>query len=1347
VAQRSTLCGDSTPVEGVEVIGPQLDLRVRAPVTRVRAITRLVALLVSALVVTLAVGPVGGVAAATDVGYLDGSYSGSAPTGREPQSKLWFNDGTWWASMYSGTSHAVDIHRLNWATQAWSDTGVRIDERATSSADTLWDGSKLYMVTGVSDQSLSCTPSTSGDNTIRILRFSYDSVTKTYSLDAGFPVTIATVRVQSVSISKDTTGVLWVTWAYPSGSSTASVFVTHSTANTATYAAPYVIPLSGATTMKCGDYSAIVAYSGKIGVMWSNQNDSTMYFGVHVDGDSDSSWTANNVVSSPGWGDNHVNVKSLVADSAGQVYAAMKTSLNNDQCPPSSQNTNQPLIVLAYMDGTGSWQRRTFSTAADCETRPLVQIDPEHRKVYVFATYPPPGASYGSGGSVYYKSASLDNPNFDTGPGTPFIQLATAPKINNVSGTKQQLSSATGLVVLAADDSVHRYVHNVISLGADTTAPTVSSVSPANGAANVAVTTSLRATFSEPMDASTITPSTFTLSDTTASASVPASVTYDSSTSTATLTPNAALASSQAFTATVTGGGSGVGDLAGNRMATDYTWTFTTAGPDTTPPTVSLTAPADGATVSGSAVTVSATASDNVAVDHVDFLVNGNVVATDSVAPYSASWDSTTVANGSATIVASAVDTATNAASTSIGVTVANTPPFSDDFESGNLASWSVVKTGGDGTATVQTAVVKTGTYAAKLTETGGSNSLSYIRKTFSSAQSDLTISGDFRVSSTGKDVPLTRLFDSGGARRFNLYRLNSNGGISFTDGAGTVSTGATMALNTWVHIDMHVVAGSGTAMVQIVLNGTQVYSSTSRSLIATRTLQLGNETKKQTMTLYVDNISVGGPIVVAAPDTTITAGPSGTVNTDSATFSFTSTISGSSFACTLDNGATTPCASPATYSGLADGSHTFSVAATANGITDATPATRTWTSDLTPPTVTSTSPSDGATGVATTASVTATFSEPMSPSTITSSTFTLTNTALDTTVPGTVSYNSTNRTATFTPSASLAAATQFTARVAGGAGGVTDLAGNPVASDDTWSFTTGAAADTTPPTVTLTAPANGATVSGNAVALSATASDDVAVDHVDFLVGSTVVGTDSTSPYGMTWDSTTVSNGTVTISARAVDTSTNQASDSHSVTVSNGGGGALFSDDFESGGLNNWTLVRTGVDGSVTVQGSVVKSGSWAARLSESSTSGSFAYARETLAADQTELTVTGDFQVFAEGTSSQNVPILRLFNSSGTRLVSLFRQSASGNKIYVGYGGTNYSTTGLLPLNTWGTFQLHVIAGTSTATVEVRLNGTLVYSSTSATLAAVRTIQIGNETAAQPLGLYVDNIVVAGP
>ncbi|HVL90848.1 MAG TPA: hypothetical protein VM841_11515 [Actinomycetota bacterium] len=80
-----------------------------------------------------------------------------------------------------------------------------------------------------------------------------------------------------------------------------------------------------------------------------------------------------------------------------------------------------------------------------------------------------------------------------------------------------------------------------------------------------------------------------------------------------------------------------------------------------------------------------------------------------------------------------------------------------------------------------------------------------------------------------------------------------------------------------------------------------------------------------------------------SAPDTTITGGPSGSGNAASATFTFTSTIAGSTFTCSLDGAPGQSCTSPKSYSGLADGSHTFTVYATANGVSDPTPASRTW--------------------------------------------------------------------------------------------------------------------------------------------------------------------------------------------------------------------------------------------------------------------------------------------------------------------------------------------------------------------------------------------------------------------
>jgi hypothetical protein len=91
--------------------------------------------------------------------------------------------------------------------------------------------------------------------------------------------------------------------------------------------------------------------------------------------------------------------------------------------------------------------------------------------------------------------------------------------------------------------------------------------------------------------------------------------------------------------------------------------------------------------------------------------------------------------------------------------------------------------------------------------------------------------------------------------------------------------------------------------------------------------------------------------------------------------------------------------------------------------------------------------------------------------------------------------------------------------------------------------------ADTTPPTVSLTAPLAGATVSGT-VSVTASASDDVAVAGVQFQLDGVNLGSlDSAAPYSVSWDTTFASNGSHTLRAIATDTSNNSATSS-SVTV-----------------------------------------------------------------------------------------------------------------------------------------------------------------------------------------------------
>jgi poly(3-hydroxybutyrate) depolymerase len=95
---------------------------------------------------------------------------------------------------------------------------------------------------------------------------------------------------------------------------------------------------------------------------------------------------------------------------------------------------------------------------------------------------------------------------------------------------------------------------------------------------------------------------------------------------------------------------------------------------------------------------------------------------------------------------------------------------------------------------------------------------------------------------------------------------------------------------------------------------------------------------------------------------------------------------------------------------------------------------------------------------------------------------------------------------------------------------------------------------DTTPPSVSISAPTDGATVSGASVTISASASDDTGVVGVQFKVdGSNQGSEDTTAPYGITWDTTGLSNATHTITAVARDGfSHSTTSSTVTVTVSN---------------------------------------------------------------------------------------------------------------------------------------------------------------------------------------------------
>ena len=111
---------------------------------------------------------------------------------------------------------------------------------------------------------------------------------------------------------------------------------------------------------------------------------------------------------------------------------------------------------------------------------------------------------------------------------------------------------------------------------------------------------------------------------------------------------------------------------------------------------------------------------------------------------------------------------------------------------------------------------------------------------------------------------------------------------------------------------------------------------------------------------------------------------------------------------------------------------------------------------DTIAPTVTVVNPLDGSTGICLTKVVSATFSEAMDPATVNAASFFVTDGGA--VVPGTVTYDAARQTARFVPSnaTGLAASRTFIATIVAGAAGVKDLAGNPLAVNRVWSFTTG---------------------------------------------------------------------------------------------------------------------------------------------------------------------------------------------------------------------------------------------------------------------------------------------------
>jgi len=657
----------------------------------------------------------------------------------------------------------------------------------------------------------------------------------------------------------------------------------------------------------------------------------------------------------------------------------------------------------------------------------------------------------------------------------------------------------------------------------DDVPPTVTSTVPSNGSSNVALGRSLSATFSEVMNADTLNPLTFTLDDGTTS--VAGSVSYAGTT--ATFNPFVDLDANTVYFATIT---TGAEDLAGNSLASDFEWSFTTGDTaDILPPTVTSTVPSIGSIGVPLGQSLSATFSEAMnpatinnqtfILDDGENMVAGTVDYTGVTAVFNPVANLAPNTVYFATITTEAQDLAGN------GLLADYEWVFTTGAEVDLLRPTVTGTNPSNGQSNVPLGRLLSATFSKNMNPSTINNLSFQLRTGDESVLGTVSYSGVTATFHPIGDLLPNTVYDAvilNTVRDLAGNRMLADFAWSFTTGDAAdilppvvVSTVPSIG-SIDVPVGHSLAATFSEAMNPATINnltftlddgvnavvGTVNY--TSRTALFNPNDDLApNTVYFATITTEAEDLAGNGMLAnyewvfttgteadLVRPTVTGTNPANGQTNVPldrilSATFSETMdpfTINNLSFQLRTGNESVLGTVS---YSGVTATFHpvggllpnTVYDATILNTVRDLAGnrmlADFAWSfttgnaADILPPTVTSTVPSIGSVGVPVGQSLAATFSEPMNPATISNLTFTLDDGV--NAVAGTVNY--TGVTAVFNPVANLAPNTVYFATITTDA---EDLAGNSMLANYEWVFTTGAEADLVRPTVTGTNPANG---------------------------------------------------------------------------------------------------------------------------------------------------------------------------------------------------------------------------------------------------------------------------------
>jgi hypothetical protein len=294
------------------------------------------------------------------------------------------------------------------------------------------------------------------------------------------------------------------------------------------------------------------------------------------------------------------------------------------------------------------------------------------------------------------------------------------------------------------------------------------------------------------------------------------------------------------------------------------------------------------------------------------------------------------------------------------------------------------------------------------------------------------------------------------------------------------------------------------------------------------------------------------------------------------------------------------------------------------------------------------------------------------------------------------------------------------------------DPAGNLGSASGEASGTVPAAGDTTPPSVALTGPADGSTVSGT-VSVTASASDGGGIAGVRFTLDGDDLGSeDTTSPYSVSWDTTGVSDGRHVLRAIARDSAGNTASSAEvAVTVSNGSPPPPSSSGpvaaYAFGEATGTTTADASGNGNVgTLVGASWTFGKYGVGLSFGGASS------RVVVDDSPSLDLTSGMTLEAwvrPATLTSWRPVV-LKERSGGLVYALYANSSSNlPTAQIDVGGGNVTGVAKLPANTWS----HLAATWDGSFLRFYVNGQLVKSTAvSGTLApSTDALRIGGSSA----------------